>query len=49
LFAIEGSTVDRIDWVTTKGLAFDGRRLARVLRRIAESAQLALPTQESTM
>jgi len=41
LFAIEGSTVERIDWVTTKGLAFDGRRLARVLRCIAESAQLA--------
>jgi Domain of unknown function (DUF4915) len=41
LFALEGSAAQRIDRVSTKGLAFDGRRLARVLRCIPESAHLA--------
>jgi hypothetical protein len=40
LFAIEGSRVERLDRISTTGLAFDGRRLARALRCSWEMAQL---------
>jgi len=41
LFAIEASRAQRIDRIATKGLAFDGKRLARILRSVAEAAELA--------
>ena len=41
LFAVEGSNAQRIDRISTMGLAFDGRRLARVLRCVPEAAPLA--------
>jgi Domain of unknown function (DUF4915) len=40
LFAIDGSRVERIDRISSMGLAFDGRRLARVLRCTAADANV---------
>jgi Domain of unknown function (DUF4915) len=40
LFAVEGSQVERLDRISTTGVAFDGRRLARVLRCLADQEQL---------
>jgi hypothetical protein len=40
LFAVEGSTARRIDRISTTGLAFDGRRLARALRCSPEAEHL---------
>jgi len=40
LFSIQGSHVERIDRISSMGLAFDGRRLARILRCTAEDGNL---------
>src|SRR5260370_37086730 len=40
LFAIQGSHVERIDRISSMGLAFDGRRLARILRCTAEDGNV---------
>jgi hypothetical protein len=40
LFAIQGSRVEQIDSISSMGLAFDGGRLARVLRCTAEDANV---------
>jgi len=41
LFAIQGSRVERVDRISSMGLAFDGRRLARILRCTAEDANVS--------
>jgi hypothetical protein len=40
LFAVEGSRVERLDRISTTGIAFDGQRFARVLRCLADVEQL---------
>jgi uncharacterized protein (TIGR03032 family) len=40
LFAVHGSRVERIDRVSSMGLAFDGRRLARSLRCTSQDANV---------
>jgi len=40
LFAIRDSVAERIDRISSMGLAFDGRRLARILRCTAEDADV---------
>jgi hypothetical protein len=40
LFVIHGSHAERIDRISSMGLAFDGRRLARILRCTAEDGNI---------
>src|SRR5580693_7109177 len=40
LFAIQGSRAERIDPLGSMGLAFDGQRLARILRCTAEDGNV---------
>jgi hypothetical protein len=40
LFVIDGSRAERIDRISSMGLAFDGRRLARILRCTADDANV---------
>jgi hypothetical protein len=40
LFRIDGSRVERIDRLSSMGLAFDGRRLARILRSLPQETDV---------
>jgi acetolactate synthase-1/2/3 large subunit len=40
MFAVEGANAERIDRISTMGLAYDGRRLARVFRCAAQPEQI---------